>query len=148
MAKILSFLLAPAMPVKLKEKFKNVYEALYDYKKHKLEITKCLLISIVGQVIAFSATYVFGFGLNSQIPFKFVLLAMPVACIAGMIPSIFGIGPREMSIVIILSPLIGREKALAIAFLWLGVLLATALIGGIIHSLMGLYKIEPSDLTT
>ncbi len=146
-AKILSFLLAPLMSAKLKEKFKDVYNAMHNYKNHKSAIIKCLLISTVGQVIAFSATCVFGVGLNSLIPLKLVLLVMPIASIVSMLPSIYGMGPREMAIVVILSPFIGKEKALAIAFLWLAVLLLTALIGGIIYGFMGVNKIRLDDLS-
>ena len=146
LAKMFSSILAPLIPTKIKEKIKDIYNAMYNFKKCKLEIMKCILISIAGQVTAFSAIYVFILGLNSHIPFKFILLAMPIASIASMLPSIYGVGPREMSIVIILSPFIGKDKALAVAFLWLGVLLMTALIGGIIYFLIGQYKIKPADV--
>ena len=146
LADALTFFVAPAMPVKIREKLRDVYDALHDYKNHRLKITECLFISIGGQAVAFSAAYVFGLGLDSYMPLKFVLLAMPVASIASMVPSINGIGPRETAAVLMLSPVIGEEKAMAIAFLWLGMLLLTALIGGIVYMLMGWHRIELDDL--
>ena len=146
-AKALSSILTPIMPVKLKEKFRNVYNVMHNYKKHKQAIAKCLLISIVGQATAFLATYFFGLGLDSHIPLAYVFLVLPVASIVSMIPSLYGTGPREMAIVLILSPVIGKEKALAIALLWLGILLATAVIGGVIYVIMGMYKTRPEVLS-
>lgn len=146
LAKALTYFLAPLVPAKIKEKLKSIYNAMHDFRRHKLAILGCIFISMAGQILAFSATYVFARGLNSYIPLKLVLLVMSVASMASMLPSIYGTGPREMAIVIILSPFLGKDKALAVAFLWLGVLLATALTGGIIYILTGQYKVKPGDL--
>ncbi len=146
LAQILFSAIRPLTPHSLREKLKNMYEAIHNYRHYKYEVVMCLFISMVGQCIAFSAAYVFGIGLGADISLKSVLLAMPVASIVSMIPSINGMGPREMSIVVILSPVIGKEIALAIAFLWLGILLATALIGGLLYAMMGLYKMKPSEI--
>ena len=146
-ARMLSVLFAPVIPEKLKEKFKNLYDTLHDYTKYRREMAVCLLISMAGQTMAFSAIYVFGVGLESHLPLKLVLLAMPISAVAGLIPSLYGTGPREMAMVMILSPFIGKEKALAIAFLWLGVLLLAALIGGIAYLVTGWHKIKLDDLS-
>lgn len=146
-AKILTSFLAPFVPEKIEEKIKEVYNAMHNFKEYKLEIMWCIFIAVAGQVTAFFAVYIFALGLNSYIPLKFILLAMPVASIVSMLPSLYGMGPREMSMVIILSPFIGKDKALAIAFLWLALLLAIALVGGIIHMFTGQYKIRTIDLS-
>lgn len=140
MARKLSRLLGPMIPGRLKKKLQNIYEAMHNFKGHKSAIAGSALISIAGQITAFSSVYVFGLGLGSHIPFKVVLLAMPIASIVSMVPSLYGTGPREAAVLMILSPFMGREKALAIALLWLGVLLATAFAGGIIYGVMGLKK--------
>ena len=146
-SKILSFLFTPAIPPKLRDKFKNAYNAIHEYKKYKLEIVKCFFVSIAAQVTAFSVVYVLGLGLKSHIPLKSLLFAMPVASIASMLPSLYGMGPREMAITMLLGPITGKEKALAIAFLWLGILLIAALIGGVTYALMGMYKVKPEELS-
>ena len=145
-AKKFSFITRLLIFPKVKEKLKDVYNTMHIYKGHKKDMFKCAAISLAAQVICFSAVYIFALGLNSHISLKLVLLAVPVASIAGMLPSINGMGVREMSLVIILRPFIGDDKALAIAFLWLCMILSVALIGGIIYPLMGLYKIKPGDL--
>jgi len=145
-AKIFTFFVTPLVSDKLKEIFRNIYDAMHNFKNYRLKIMECFAISILGQAVAFAAIYVFALGLNSYISFKFALFAMSMASIVSMLPSIYGMGPREMSIVVILGPVIGKDKALAIAFLWLGLLLTTALIGGIIYGLMGQHRIRPSTL--
>lgn len=145
-AKIFTSILTPFVPAKLKEKFKDIYNAMHNFKEYKLKLIGCLFIATAGQVTAFTAVYFYVLGLNSYVPLKVILLAMPVASIVSMLPSIYGMGPREMSLVIILSPFIGKDKALAIAFLWLALLLIVALIGGIIHLAMGQYKISQEEL--
>ena len=135
-AKKLSFMTKFLIFPRVKQKLKDVYNTMHIYKAHKKDVFKCVIISIAAQVISFSAIYIFALGLNSHIPLKLVLLAAPVASIASMLPSINGMGVREMSLVIILRPFIGNDKALAIAFLWLCALLSIALIGGIIYIFM------------
>ncbi len=147
LAGFFSRILEPLVPAGVKEKSKEIYNAVHSFKGYKTRLSECLLISAAGQATAFIAVYIIAAGLGSPVPLIAVLLAMPVASIASMIPSIYGTGPREMSIVIILSPFIGKDKALAIAFLWLGLLLTTALIGGIIHLAMGRYKVKTVDLS-
>lgn len=145
-AKIFGSILKPFMPPEIRQRIKDIYDTLYGFKMFKFELFQCFVLSIVGQVIAFLAVYIFALGLKSYIPLKIVLLAMPVASIVSMLPSVNGVGPREMSIVILLSPFVGKDKALAIAFLWLALLLIMALIGGIIHMLTGHYKVSAKDL--
>lgn len=147
LADMLGSLLSPFLPAKIREKFKDIYNAMHNYKNHKALIIECLLISLAGQVVAFYAVSVFAYGLNTYIPLRFVLFSMSISSIISMLPSIYGMGPREMSIVIILGPLIGKDKALAVAFLWLGLLLTTAFLGGIIYIFGGEYKIRPSDVS-
>ena len=142
LAKKLSLIL----PAKIKGKFKDIYEAVYNFANHKPQVLQCVFISMAGQIVAFSIAYIFVRGLGAYVPLKFVLIAMPIASVASMVPSIYGTGPREMAMVFVFSPFIGKDKALAVAFLWLGLLLAVALIGAIIYAFMGRYKIRTSDV--
>ncbi|MBL7071310.1 MAG: flippase-like domain-containing protein [Candidatus Omnitrophica bacterium] len=134
------------IPKKIKEKARDIYEAIHSFKNFKLKLLECLFISAVGQSTAFVSVYILAIGLKSPLPLMAVLLVMPISAIVSMVPSIYGTGPREMSIVILLSPFIGKDGALAIAFLWLGLLLTTALIGGIIHLVMGRYKAISAEI--
>lgn len=146
LAKIFTSFLMPLTPVKVKEKFRDIYNTMHNFGRHRLTIAICILVSIGAQIAGFLATYVFALGLNSYIPLKFVLLSMAVASAAGMLPAIYGTGPREMSIVIMLSPFVGKDKALAIALLWFGVLFSTALIGGIIYVFTKQYKVVAGEV--
>ena len=146
LAKHFSLPIGSIMPEKLKREMKNIYNAMHNYKNHKKKMFDCFLISIIGQIVAFSAAYFLALGIKSHISLGLVLLVMPVASIVSMLPSINGVGPREMSIVLMLKPFMGDSASGAIAFLWLGLLLITAFLGGIVYMFMGYYKIKPVEL--
>jgi uncharacterized protein (TIRG00374 family) len=134
------------VPAKFKEDVRNVYNAMHNYKNHKREIAGCFVLSIIGQVVAFSSAYFLALGIKCPISLKLVLLVMPVSSIVSMLPSINGVGPREMSIVIMLRPFVDEIGAGAIALLWLGLLLLASLIGGIVYIFMGYYKMNITNL--
>ncbi|MDD5679907.1 MAG: lysylphosphatidylglycerol synthase transmembrane domain-containing protein [Candidatus Omnitrophica bacterium] len=140
---IISFVI----PSKFQQEMRNVYNAMHGYKHHGKAMAVCFALSIIGQVVGFSAIYFLASGIKSYIPMTLTLLVMPVAAIVGMLPSINGIGPREMSIVIMLRQFTGASAAGAIAFLWLGALLLTSLLGGIVYMFMGHYKINIANLS-
>jgi uncharacterized protein (TIRG00374 family) len=147
LTKALSSITSPLLPEKVKDKFKHLYDVLHNFTKRKSTILLCVLISITAQIIAFSTSYIFALGLDSYISLRYVLLAMPISSVASLVPSMYGVGPREMAVVFILSPLVGEDNALAIAFLWLGLLLITALIGGVLYMFMGRYRVKLADVT-
>lgn len=147
LAKRFSPIISLVIPARFKQEMHNIYNAMHGYKKHTREMAACFVLSIIAQVVAFSAIYFLALGARSYISFKLALLVMPVASIVGMLPSINGMGPREMSIVIMLRPFIGASAAGAIAFLWLGILLLTSLFGGIVYMFMGHYKINIANLS-
>lgn len=134
------------IPSKFTNEMKNFYNAMRGYRQHRREMAECFLISLAGQIIAFAAVYFLALGIKSYISLKVALLVMPVASIISMLPSINGMGPREMSIVIMLKPFIGASAAGAIAFLWLGLLLLTSVVGGIVYMLTGHYRINIATL--
>ena len=136
-----------ALPPKFRHEMRNIYNAMHSYRHHGKAMVDCFLLSVIGQVIAFSAAYFLALGIKSHISIMLALLVMPVASIVSMLPSINGIGPREMSIMIMLRPFIGASAAGAIAFLWLGTLLVTSLLGGIVYMFTGHYKINIANLS-
>ncbi|MFH0839433.1 MAG: lysylphosphatidylglycerol synthase transmembrane domain-containing protein [Candidatus Omnitrophota bacterium] len=135
------------IPAKIRNEIKNAYNALHSYKNHKKEIFDCFVLSVIGQIVAFSAAYFLALGIKSCMPLRLTLLVMPVSSIVSMLPSINGVGPREMSIVFMLKPFIGESAAGAIAFLWLGLVLLAALLGGIAYMFMGHYKLNIETIT-
>lgn len=136
LAKNFSFPIMFLMPAKIKNEIRNVYNAVHNYKNHKREIFDCFALSVIGQIVAFSAACLLALGVRSYMPIGLALLVMPVSSIVSMLPSINGIGPREMSIVLMLKPFTGESAAGAIAILWLGLVLLTALLGGIAYMFM------------
>lgn len=117
----------------LEEKMKGIYEVLHNYKAHPRLLLNAVFISVALQIATFSAVYVIARGLNVLLPFKYVLLLMPIICTASMAPSINGLGVREGSFVFFFGPIIGKEEAFALSILWLGVSFGVSLIGGALY---------------
>jgi len=145
-AKGLSRFFIHMAPERLNRILSKTYNAMHMIKNHKEKIVIALFLSILGQVVCFAAIYFFARDLGSSISLKLALLVMSIATVLSMMPSIYGVGPREMSIVFILGPIIGEDKGLLIAFLWLCLLLTMSLLGGITYALFGKYKIDVAEL--
>lgn len=140
-AKRLHALFGKLIPDKFLNGMKNIYNILHGYREHKIALINCVILSFVGQAVAFSAFYFLALSIKSYVSVTLSLLVMPVASIFGLLPSINGMGPREMSIVLVLKPFVGESTAGALAFLWLCILLITNLIGGIVYLFMGFSKV-------
>lgn len=134
------------IPPKFTHGIRDIYNAMHGYRHHGKEMAGCFMLSLAGQIIAFTAVYFLALGIKSYVSLKVALLVMPVASIVSMLPSINGMGPREVSIVIMLKPFIGASAAGAIAFLWLGLLLLTSAIGGIVYMFAGHYRINIANI--
>ena len=123
-------------------KLHKLYNALNAYKEHKFVVTKVILISLVAQVLSVVLLYCLVRGISRDISFLSLLLVMPLVSVASMIPSINGLGVREGAFVIFLGEFIGKESAAAVSILFLGVVLITSFIGGVLYLFSGkLYKI-------
>jgi glycosyltransferase 2 family protein len=147
LAKKLSPVISFLIPLRFTQDMRNIYNAMHGYRHHRRAIAACFILSVIGQIIGFSAIYFLALGIKSHISMMLALLVMPVASIISMLPSINGMGPREMAILIMLRPVIGASAAGAIAFLWLGILLITSLLGGIVYMFTGHYKINIANLS-
>jgi len=127
--------------IKLEERVRNTYETFNNLRHKKVLLTGILLTSCLAQFVSFSAIYFWSRGVGSLIPIWIVFLTMPLIAVASAIPSINGLGVREMAIVIFLGPYIGKENAFAIATLWLFMLFVLSLIGGLNYTLNTQFKL-------
>ncbi len=123
-------------------KLRKLYNALNAYKEHKFVVTKVILISLAAQVLSVVLLYCIIRGISKDIPFLSLLLVMPLVSVASMIPSINGLGVREGAFIIFLGEFISKESAAAVSILFLGIVLITSFIGGVLYLFSGkLYKI-------
>jgi uncharacterized membrane protein YbhN (UPF0104 family) len=75
-----------------------------------------------------------GVALGLDVPVAFYFILIPLIAVATMIPvSLNGLGVREGAFVFFLSQVgVPQDQALSLALLWLGVLIASSLIGGLV----------------
>ncbi|MDD4879506.1 MAG: lysylphosphatidylglycerol synthase transmembrane domain-containing protein [Candidatus Omnitrophica bacterium] len=123
-------------------KLRKLYNALNAYKEHKFVVAKVVLISLAAQVLSVVLLYCIVRGISQEISFLNLLLVMPLVSVAAMIPSINGLGVREGAFVIFLGEFISKESAAAVSVLFLGIILITSFIGGVLYLFSEkLYKI-------
>jgi uncharacterized protein (TIRG00374 family) len=139
-AKKFSFLLAMARPIE--EKLKTVYNAVHGYRRHTSVIIKTFLISIVSQLMFFSAIAILAASIGSSVSWLDTLLRIPIVSAMSLLPSINGLGLREGSMVVLFGPLIGRANALAVSILWLLILFVLSIIGGAIYGLSPQFRVR------
>jgi uncharacterized membrane protein YbhN (UPF0104 family) len=91
-------------------------------------------LSIVLQVLVIVVNILNGIALQLDVPFVFYFILIPLIAVATMIPvSLNGLGVREGAFVFFLAQVgVPEAQALSLALLWLGVLIASSLIGGLV----------------
>lgn len=98
----------------------DFYEYLRFYGKEKGILLRCLLLSLFIQTIIIFSAYVITRGIGINIPFYFLSIIIPIISVISSIPvSISGIGVREASFVLLLSPLgVSHAQAITISLTW------------------------------
>jgi uncharacterized protein (TIRG00374 family) len=117
----------------IEEKMRDLYGMLHNYRNHPILLFNAVAISVLLQVFFFYGCYLTISSMNFSVPFKTVLLFMPIISTMSMAPSINGLGVRESSFVFFFGPLVGKEGAFALAIMWLAINVCLSFIGGILY---------------
>ncbi|MBU4457718.1 MAG: flippase-like domain-containing protein [Candidatus Omnitrophica bacterium] len=118
---------------KIKIKLDKIYRAINSYRNNPFLIVKVVLLSILMQSFTIAGIYFFILSIGGYIPLLKLFLLIPIVWAVSMLPSLNGLGVRESAFVYFLKPDIGAERAFAISLLWLGIIIAYSLVGGILH---------------
>ncbi len=91
-------------------------------------------LSILLQTLVIVVNILNGMALQLDVPVVFYFILIPLIAVATMIPvSLNGLGVREGAFVFFLAQVgVPEEQALSLALLWLVVLIASSLIGGLV----------------
>lgn len=143
-ARKFSILLVLVMP--LKDKFKDLYDAINGYRHHTIPIVRSLAISVISQLFFFIAIGMLVICIGSRVSFLNILLLVPIVGILSLLPSINGLGLREGSMVLLFGPLIGKGNAFAVSILWFFMLLILSLLGGLVYATSPQFKIPLKEL--
>lgn len=92
------------------------------------------ILSLVLQTLVIVVNIFNGVALGLDVPIVFYFILIPLIAVATMIPvSLNGLGVREGAFVFFLSQVgVPQDQALSLALLWLGVLIVSSLIGGLV----------------
>ena len=148
-SKVAEFLMKIFSKIKLWNLGKHIskiYMAIHDYKNKKTVILGVVLVSIVAQCIYFIVIYLITKSLSLNVPFVMIFLIMPIVCVVSLLPSLGGLGLREGAIVVLFSPIVGKDAAFSISILLLAMLLTLSIIGAIIYMSAAQFKIRKTDI--
>ena len=116
-------------------KFSKLYNAVNAYKGVPGVLIKSILISLISHAGAMLSIYLFIVGLGGDINFIKLLLIVPLVWTVSMLPSLNGLGVREGAFVYFLKGDLGTDMAFTVSLLWLGVVIAFGIIGGVLNLL-------------
>lgn len=127
----------------IKSKILKLYIAMNLYRNHPVIMIKGIVLSIFLQAGSIVSVYVFILSIGGYMDIFKLFFIIPLVWAVSMIPlSVNGLGVRENGFVVLLQGFIGRDKAITIALLWLGLIMLYSFIGWILHLL---YPVKISD---
>lgn len=96
------------------------YEYLKSYRGKKGMLFKCLILSLFLQLVIICSAYVISRGVGIDVPFYFLSVIIPIISVISSIPiSISGLGVREASFILLLSPLgTSHAHAITLSLAW------------------------------
>ena len=148
-AKVAEFLMKIFSKIKLWNLGKHIskiYMAIHDYKNKKAVMLGVVLVSIAAQCIYFTVIYLMTKSLSLSVPLVMIFLIMPIVCVVSLLPSLGGLGLREGAIVLLFSPIVGKDAAFSISILLLAMLFTLSIVGAIIHMSAVQFKIKKTDI--
>jgi glycosyltransferase 2 family protein len=117
----------------LGRKIRALYNDFYGFKHQKKIAAQAVGLSILGQIASIFTLYFLAVALGAKPSLAYFFLLVPVISLVSMVPSLGGLGVREKAYTVFLGPYIGQEHAAALSILWLGLLILSSLIGGLIY---------------
>lgn len=115
----------------------KIFDALSLYQGRKDTLIKAVLISFGVQLNVIIHFVILAYALHINVPILAMFIIIPLSTLVMLMPvSINGVGVREAVIVFFFSIYgVGSESAIAFAWVWLGMLLAQGVVGGILFIL-------------
>lgn len=96
---------------------KELHDIVFRLRKKKRYVAAALMISIVYQLMAYTAVYVFARVLGIDLDFVIVAALVPLVMISSLFPSINGMGVREGIFVYLFQFFIPRGEALVLGLI-------------------------------
>ena len=122
------------MPKRFRERarqgFNDFYEGLSGYKNHKKIIFASIIITILSWTLFFFQAFLLAVSLKIGISLMTVSAIMPITTLAEIIPTVFGIGTRDFSLLVLFGTLeISQQEAISFSLLILLIEIIQAFFG-------------------
>lgn len=116
-ARKFQFLFALIPSEKWRGRLKDVYHAIYGYKKHRGILALTLFLSFLAQSLVVMIHYWLAVSLGADISPWICFVLVPIVTIVSMAPSVSGLGVREAGMTYLFSRFMASERALALSLL-------------------------------
>ncbi len=110
-----AFALIPS--AKWRQRLKDVYHAIYGYRRHRGILILTLFISFLAQSLVIMMHYWLVVSLGTAISPWVCFILVPIVTIISMAPSVSGLGVREAGMTYLFSRYMPSERALALSLL-------------------------------
>lgn len=108
-------------------------EALGVYFRAPKSFARALVISLLSQLMVILTHYFFVLSLGGRVPPAVFFVAVPLVWSVMVLPSLGGLGVREVAYVVFFRDYLVREEAFALALMILAANVVTSLAGGVVY---------------
>lgn len=118
---------------KIGQRFNKLFEAIHYFQNHKLILLRVFLLSFASQFFIVTMNYLVALAFNIQVSFGYLLMVVPISFVITMLPSINGIGIRDLGFVGLLAQIgVSTAEALTLSFMNLIIPMILSIVGGIL----------------
>lgn len=136
-ARQFKFLLRLIPSDSFKNRMNEAYQAVHKFRHHYGTLFFCIGLSLVGQSFFVLVHYWVTRSLNVSIDLWLYFIFVPIITIVSMVPSLGGLGFREVGVTYLFSRYMSAERALAVAVLLDVIIYGFSFLGGLIYSMQG-----------
>ncbi len=121
---------------KIGQKFNKLFEAIHYFKEKRRILFYVFALSLISQILIVLMNYMLALAFDISVSFGYLLMVVPVTFVITMLPSINGIGIRDLGYVGLLAQIgISTAEALSLSFMNVIIPMLISLAGGILFVL-------------
>ncbi len=102
---------------KIKQKLREIYFAVREYRNHSKLVLSAAMLSFCGQIFYIASFYAIAWAIDARISFLEFFILIPVSYIVSMAPSIGGLGVREAGLIYLFNRYLQPERSIALTLL-------------------------------
>ena len=118
---------------KIGQKFSKLFEAIHFFQNRRMVLFKVFLLSFCSQFLIVTMNYLVALAFNIPVSFGYLLMVVPISFVITMLPSINGIGIRDLGFVGLLAQVgVTTAEALSLSFMNLIIPMIISVAGGLL----------------